>query len=931
MAGWAFVNVDLASGSGPTGSVQYHVEGRGVSGSEQFMFHTASVHGYAANTLVLTGALVVSGAISASSYTIKDITHIDVSGSTRFGDDAGDSHIFTGSLYVSNTSSLSSIAVSSSISGSSTLQAVGATTLGGTLGVSGNVGIGTATPGGPLHVYKAAANQDHTPMELLRLEQQDEGVDMAAGHGPAITFYVGETAGSDHGGSVAVVREEQGDADSAAAMSFYTAADDSAPTEKMRVTSTGKVGIGTTSPTDTLTVVGTVSGSSTLQAVGATTLGGALNVSGASTLKGAISGASTLQAVGATVLGGALNVSGAVTMAGGQSLIYGNANAKITNNGTNLDINSPGLINLNAGNPAIVSSSDGLQIVSDSIFGGRLKVSGASTLKGAISGASTLQAVGATVLGGALNVSGAVTMAGGNALIYGNANAKITNNGTNLDINSPGLINLNAGNPAIVSSSDGLQIVSDSIFGGKLQVSGAQSWAAKVSSSAGAEIVGNSIFVGNLATSGTFTSKGDTQLAAAGVGTTVNGDLTVAQPATFQDSISGSSTLQMVGASIFGNNLSVSGTFTSKGDTQLAAAGVGTTVNGDLTVDQGATFSSTLTLAGKLSSSAAMEVVGATVLGGALNVSGTVTMAGGQSLIYGNANAKITNNGTNLDINSPGLINLNAGNPAIVSSSDGLQIVSDSIFGGKLNVSGAMVVAGISGSSTLQAVGATTLGGALNVSGASTFKGAISGASTLQAVGATVLGGALNVSGTVTMAGGQSLIYGNANAKITNNGTNLDINSPGLINLNAGNPAIVSSSDGLQIVSDSIFGGNLDVSGGMSIGASSANQVNVKAAIAFAGPEAHKLGTITAAAELTASTSRSYQIVSGGASAVTVILPSASNYNYTYMIKRHSLMSGNVVIEGGGSEKVDGSANKTLSSAGDAVFLISDGTRWNTF
>jgi len=110
------------------------------------------------------------------------------------------------------------------------------------------VGIGTASPGGPLHVYKAAASADHTPMELLRLEQQDEGVDMSAGHGPAITFYVGETGGSDHGGSVAVVREEQGDADSAAAMSFYTAADDSAPTEKMRITSAGLVGIGTATP-----------------------------------------------------------------------------------------------------------------------------------------------------------------------------------------------------------------------------------------------------------------------------------------------------------------------------------------------------------------------------------------------------------------------------------------------------------------------------------------------------------------------------------------------------------------------------------------------------------------------------------------------------------------------------------------------------------
>jgi hypothetical protein len=250
------------------------------------------------------------------------------------------------------------------VSGSGTLQVVGATTLGSTLNVSGNVGIATS-PSAPLHIYKAAAGGDATPMELLRLEQKDEGVDMNAGHGPAITFYVGETGGSDHGGSVAVVREIAGDADSAAAMSFYTAGDDSAPTEKMRITSTGLVGIGTTSPTHKLTVAGTISGSSTLEVVGNTFIGGTLNVTGNADFNGTItcddsitidsvtitdteigyldgltlgtvaaskvvtadaskdfsghrniSGSGTLQSVGNAFLGGTLNVTGASTFAG---------------------------------------------------------------------------------------------------------------------------------------------------------------------------------------------------------------------------------------------------------------------------------------------------------------------------------------------------------------------------------------------------------------------------------------------------------------------------------------------------------------------------------------------------------------------------------------------------------------------------------------
>jgi len=98
-----------------------------------------------------------------------------------------------------------------------------------------NDGIGVATsPSAPLHVYKAATSQKHTPDELLR------------------------PGGSDHGGSIAVVREAEGDADSAAAMSFYTAGDDSAPTEKARITSTGKFGIGTTSPAALLDVAGDI-------------------------------------------------------------------------------------------------------------------------------------------------------------------------------------------------------------------------------------------------------------------------------------------------------------------------------------------------------------------------------------------------------------------------------------------------------------------------------------------------------------------------------------------------------------------------------------------------------------------------------------------------------------------------------------------------
>jgi hypothetical protein len=126
--------------------------------------------------------------------------------------------------------------------------------------VNSRVGVGTTSPGAPAHIYKAAT-VSAAPLELMRLEIADEGVDMNIGHGPSLDFYVGETGGSNYGGSVAVVREVAGDADSAASMVFHTALDDQgpdAPLEKMRITSTGKVGIGTTVPNKTLSVTGTM-------------------------------------------------------------------------------------------------------------------------------------------------------------------------------------------------------------------------------------------------------------------------------------------------------------------------------------------------------------------------------------------------------------------------------------------------------------------------------------------------------------------------------------------------------------------------------------------------------------------------------------------------------------------------------------------------
>ena len=94
---WAYVDCSgsgAGTAAGPIGSVQFYTGSSNTSGSATFMFSSGS------NTLHLTGTLNVSGTISASHYHIKNVTEIDASGSTFFGDSNDDLHIRTGSLEV---------------------------------------------------------------------------------------------------------------------------------------------------------------------------------------------------------------------------------------------------------------------------------------------------------------------------------------------------------------------------------------------------------------------------------------------------------------------------------------------------------------------------------------------------------------------------------------------------------------------------------------------------------------------------------------------------------------------------------------------------------------------------------------------------------------------------------------------------------------
>lgn len=103
--GWAYVDcTDGVNIDGVTGSVMFLTGNNSISGSNHLMYnYNGSVPGMGASaesSLILTGTLYVSGAISASHFHYEDITRIDASGSTRFGNTVDDMHIRTGSLKI---------------------------------------------------------------------------------------------------------------------------------------------------------------------------------------------------------------------------------------------------------------------------------------------------------------------------------------------------------------------------------------------------------------------------------------------------------------------------------------------------------------------------------------------------------------------------------------------------------------------------------------------------------------------------------------------------------------------------------------------------------------------------------------------------------------------------------------------------------------
>ena len=342
--------------------------------------------GAANKALVLDGnADVASGLRSVTGSGDLKFANAHLSGDLYVADDVTADAATFGGLVTANAGAKGTF-----FSGSSTLQAVGATTLGSTLALSG-----AATFGSYISASSYVSASSFSLGENSATIEYSDALDLSLGstkyaalstdyfsasvelQGPTV-----HTSGSVTAGTSFII----GSADL-----------NEADLEKLDGITNGTVAASKAVVVDANKDIGSfrnvtlakLSGSSTLQAVGATTLGSTLSVSGAATIEGAVSGAAgTFDALAGTSL--ALQ-SGGITAAGAIA-----GASTITSTG-------------------LVSGSGGLIGMGATTLGSTLNVSGTATMNAikatTLSGSSTLQTVGSAILGSTLNVSGAATFA----------------------------------------------------------------------------------------------------------------------------------------------------------------------------------------------------------------------------------------------------------------------------------------------------------------------------------------------------------------------------------------------------------------------------------------------------------------------------------------------------------------------------------------
>jgi len=810
--GWAYINCSDSGSSdggsrGPTGAIQFY-SGAGIStGSSRFIFSGSESGSY---TLFLTGTLKISGAISASSFVVDTIHHIDATGSTFFGDTSDDVHIRTGSLHMSHGAYIIGV-----LSASNTFHAVNHGTFGATIESSGSI----LTKGGLFSHAEVSASGQLEAVGATRLGST-LAVSGAMTSVASITSSATIEAGSHISGgatlqavgatilgsSLAVSGASSLQALSASAYSgSYTFHTQEAATFGSTLTSTGSatfksivIGssvnntIGHVDDVDLVTLTNrtiTLSADSILS-------GSQLSASRDVSVVGSITGSANLAISGNSIFAGNITVGGAII---GGSPVHVSGGLVISGSDGSVTYIGSGSTGGTAF-PASATVTGSLLVSGSTTITGSLMVTGSSTIynygsfvnyildptvpretrsffvqgsDGFVSGSNNLEIVGTMKSIGSITTSGSID--GGGDLTMNTITMTgfgVTNDGTtsvkSLKVDDNSTVGSDSDPDLLTIAGDGnLQIKGNISASGTSHTVGISTFSSTISAtgsisgSYALSVVNSITSSANIAASGSLVIGEGEWLGIPDRENVIqlnDGNIIVDGVIFAQNSISGSQQLQVVGASILGNTLTVSGNVTTAGDIILDDGGsikegggvAAITIDGsgnitklgqsthstnDVLTWDGAKWVATADASHTSLSGTTAELTTGVETSGYLKVSGSSTLGvitgttySGSSTLHAVGAATFGSTvASSGSVTSAGLVS-----SGLISGSDALMIMSVAQFGSNAEVTGALSVGG-----TL--VGAHA-NGTISSSAGITTVGSITSSANIAASGSLVLG-----------------------------------------------------------------------------------------------------------------------------------------------------------------------------------------------
>jgi len=283
---------------------------------------------------------------------------------------------------------------------------------------------------------------------------------------------------------------------------------------------------------------------------------------------------------------------------------------------------------------------------------------------------------------------------------------------------------------------------------------------------------------------------------------------------------------------------------------------------------------------------AGTATVGTLVVSGVTNLQGATTVSG--ALTVNAAAAFNSGVSVNETLIVSGLSTLNS---AVING--GLVVSGTTNLQGATTISGATVI-----NSTFTVNSAAIINSTLNVSGATTLR------STLQVDGATTINAALVVSGTTNLQGTTTV----SGAFVVN--------------------AVSTFNSGVTINGDVVISGSLTVAG-----------INIVSHISDTGihfaissiPASTDIATVIKTADYVATTADDFIRFDTSASNLTLTLFSAAgNSGAVLYVKKVSVDTNAVTIDGDGTNTIDDELNYVLRGQFEAVMIVCDGANWHT-